>query len=819
MAANLSYVLRRLGRSPAFTVITLATIAISVGANTAIFSVINGVLIKPLPYPEPERLVALWLRAPGLNLKKIDAAPSTYFTYKEEGRAFESQGIWQRGSASVTGINEPEQVQALYATHEVLPTLGIQPAYGRLFTPADDQTNAPRTVILTHGYWRRRFGSDPAAVGKGIRVDGELYTIAGVMPPRFRFTEYTPSLIMPLRFDRARIFIGNFSYRGLARLKPGVTVAQANNDVARMLPLLKQKFPPPPGMSMQMLEEAGLGPDVHPLEEDVIGDVGKVLWVLMGSLGLLLLIACANVANLMLVRAEGRHQELAIRAALGAGWVRIARDLILESVTLGLAGGALGLALAYAAIRALQAAAPAGLPRIEEISIDAAVLLFALALSVVAGLLFGAVPVIKLVRPHLVGSLREGGRALSQSRERHRARNLLVVVQVALALVLLIGAGLMIRTIQAMSRVQPGFTNPEKILTLRISIPGAQVREPERVVRMQNDMVDRIAALPGVESVSFSHSITMDGRTSNDPVFAEDKVYAAAALPPIRRFKFVGPGYFQTMGNPLVAGRDFNWTEIYAQTPVVIVSERLARDLWQRPEAAIGKRIRENPKGVWREVIGVSGNEHDDGVHQPATAIVYWPVIVKQMWDDPVQVHRGVAIAVRSARTGSPGFLREVQQAVWSVNPELPIANVRTVEDIYLQSRARTSFTLTIMAIAGAMALLLGVVGIYGVISYSVTQRTREIGIRLALGAQPPEVRRMFVRDGLLLTGIGVGCGLAVALAAMRLLSTLLFGVTAADPVTYAVVPACLLAAAALACYIPARRASAVAPVVALRGE
>ena len=819
MASNLNYVFRRLRRSPGFTAITLATVAIGVGANTAIFSVINGVLLKPLPYTQPERLVAVWHTAPGINIPKLNASPATYFTYKEEGRSFQSIGIWQRGGGSVTGINEPEQVQILNATHEILPTLGVQPALGRLFTPEDDRPNAPRVVILTHGYWQRRFGSDPAAVGKGLRVDGELYTITGVLPPSFRFTDFKPSLIMPLRFDRGKVFIGNFSYQQIARLKDGVTVRQANDEVGRLLSVLKQKFPPPPGMNLQMLEDARIGPDVHPLVEDVVGDAGKVLWVLMGSLGLLLLIACANVANLLLVRAEGRHQELAVRAALGAGWGRIAKDLILESLALGLAGGALGIGLAYGAIAALKAAPPAGLPRLDDISLDATVLLFALGVSLLAGLLFGAVPVFKYVTPHLVGSLREGGRALSQSRERHRARNILVVVQVALALVLLVGAGLMFRTIHAMSRVKPGFTDPERLLTLRISIPGAQVKEPERVVRMQNDMVDRIAALPGVESVSFATSITMDGRQSNDPIFAEDKVYSESTLPPIRRFKSAAPGFLKTVGNPIIAGRDFTWADTYGVRPVVIVSETLARELWQRPEAAIGKRIRENPKGTWREVIGVSGVEYDDGVHKPATAVVYWPVMVTGLWGDKLEARRGVGITVRSARTGSSAFLREVQQAIWAVNPELPISNVRTVQEIYLESMARTSFTLTIMSLAGAMALLLGVVGIYGVISYSVTQRTREIGIRMALGAQQPQVRRMFLRDGLLLTGAGVACGLAAAALAARLMSALLFGVSAIDPLTYAAVPVCLLAAAALACYLPARRAASVAPVEALRTE
>lgn len=491
----------------------------------------------------------------------------------------------------------------------------------------------------------------------------------------------------------------------------------------------------------------------------------------------------------------------------------------MESATLGLAGGALAVGLAWAAIRLLVRLAPANLPRLEEISIDPPVLLFTLVISLVAGLLFGFIPVFKYAGPQLGTTLREGGRTLSDGKDRHRARSVLVVVQVALALVLLISSGLMIRTLQALKRVQPGFTQPEEVLTLRVSIPSAQVPDADRVIRMENDIIQKMAAIPGVSSVGFSNSITMDGYTDNDPLFPEDQPYAEGKLPPMRRYKFITPDYFKTMGSPLLAGRVISWTDIFEKRNVVMVSENLAREYWHQPAAALGKRVRESPKSPWREIVGVVGNERDDGVHQKAPTVVYWPPIVREFWGMPLMVQRGPAYAIRSSRTGSASFLKEIRQAVWSVNPDFPIADVRTVKEIYDRSMARTSFTLVMLAIAAGMALLLGVVGIYGVISYSVSQRTREIGIRMALGATQQNVRTLFVRHGLWLTGIGVVCGLAVAIALTRLMTSLLFEVSPVDPMTYCAVPVVLVAAALLASYVPARRATVIQPMDALRAE
>jgi putative ABC transport system permease protein len=589
--------------------------------------------------------------------------------------------------------------------------------------------------------------------------------------------------------------------------------------VGRMLGIWLKAWPTPPGFDHALFENARFAPKIQPLKEEVVGDVGTVLWVLMGTIGLVLLIACANVANLLLVRAEGRQQELAIRAALGAGWGRIAREMLFESLTLGIMGGLLGLGLAYTAVRILIAKGPTTLPRLTEIGIDPLVLVFTLGVSLFAGLLFGIIPVLKYAGPRLATALRAGGRSLSSSRERHRARNTLVVVQVALALVLLIGSGLMIRTFEALRNVQPGFTHPEELQLLRISVPEAQVKEPDQVMRMENAMLDKLAAIPGVTSVAFASSAPLEGFNSNDVLFAEDKVYAVGQIPPIRRYRFVAPGFFRTTGNPLIAGRDFTWTDLYEKRHVSIVSENLAREMWGDPRAALGKRIREGAADPWREIVGVVGDLYDDGAQKKPPAFAYWPILMDVFYGPVGVVQRSGVLIIRTKRAATEGFLTEARQAIWSVNSNLPVFLVRTVQDLYDQSMARTSFTLVLLAIAGAMALILGIVGIYGVITYAVTQRTREIGIRMALGAQSSGLRQMFVRQGLLLAGIGAVIGLGAAAGLTRLMSSLLFGVAALDPLTYAGVAAILVAAAAVASYLPARRATRIDPLEALRAE
>jgi predicted permease len=818
--SQLRQVLRRLGRAPMFTVITLITLAAGVGANTVVFSVLEGVLLKPLPYPHAEELVGVWHKAPGINIPELNMSPSNYFIYREQGRTFQDVGLYQGDSVSVTGVGEPEQVPSLNVSDATLPILGVQPMLGRYFRREDDVPGAPQTVLLTYAYWRRKFGANPSAVGQTLVVDGKARQIIGVLPKGFHFLDQEdPALIAPFQFDRNKAHLGNFSYEGLTRLKPGMTLQQANADVARMLPIVMSSFPAPPGFSIKLFEDAKIGPNVRPLKQDVVGDVGKVLWVLMGSIGMVLLIACANVANLLLVRMEGRRQELALRSALGASWGRIAGQLLLESVILGLFGSVLGLGLAYGALRVLVAIAPAGLPRISEVGINGPVLLFTLLVSLLASLLFGCVPILKYAGSRLTTGIREGGRGLSQSKEQHRARNTLVVVQVALALVLLICSGLMIRTFRALTKVNPGFAAPAELQTFRISIPETHVKEAESVIRMEEEILHKLEAIPGVSSASIGTKLPMNGDGWHDPILIQGRTYAEGEFPPLRLFKFVSPGFLKTLGTPLVAGRELTWTDTYNKIPVAMISENLAREYWHEPAAALGKRIQVSTKDDWREIIGVVGDVHDDGVSNKPSTCVYWPLVQARFESDDISVRRDVAFIIRTPRAGSEAFLKSAREAVWSVDANLPLANVHTFDYFYKRSMARTSFTLIMLGVAGSMALLLGVVGIYGVIAYSVSQRTREIGIRMALGAQQPTVTGMFVRHGLLLTGVGVACGLVAAVLLMRLMSSLLFNVNPVDPVTYSMVSLGLVATAWLASYLPSRRAATVDPVEALRAE
>ncbi len=808
LSRDTRHAIRGLRKTPAFTATVILTLALGIGANTAVFAVIDSILIQPLPYPRAEALVGVWHTAPGLPgvPAGLGCSPSMYFTYREENKTFEHFGVWRTGDASVTGSAEPELLRALLVTDGVLDALGVKPLLGRWFSRADDTPGSAETVMLSYGYWQRRFGGDRSILGRTLTIESRPSVVIGVMPEDFRFGG-DPELIFPLRLERNRTFLGPFSFQGIARLKPGVTLEQANADVARMVAVWLNAWPPNPGMDRTVFQEARVAPRLQPLKQDVVGDIGTALWVVMGTLGLVLLIACANVANLLLVRAEARQQELAIRAALGAGWRRIARALLVESMTLGLLGGAVGLGLAYGALRILVAKGPETLPRLRDIDIDPVVLAFTLGVSLLAGVLFGIIPVVKYAGPRLATALRGVGRTFSDGRERHRARNTLVVTQVALALVLLVGSGLMLRTVQHLRRVQPGFTHPEEVQIMHSMISPTVAKDPEHVMRMQHEMLEKLAAIPGVTSVALADAAPLEypGRVGN-PVYAEDKTFADGQVPPIRRIRKITPGFFTTMGTRVVAGRDFTWTDLYEKRRVAIVSENLAREWWGVPGAALGKRIREGGAAdPWREIVGVVEDVYDDGVHVTPPAFAYWPALMdRYIWTgENGFVLRFGTYAIRSSRAGTEGLLAEVQPAMWSVNGRRPVFLVTTLEALYDRSMARTSFTLVMLTIAGGMGLVLGIIGIYGVIAYVVSQRIREIGIRTALGAQPAGLLGMFVRHGLWLAGIGAALGLVAAAGLTRLMSSLLFGVTALDPVTYAVVSALLIVAGVLASYLP----------------
>ncbi|HEX2665912.1 MAG TPA: ABC transporter permease [Candidatus Acidoferrum sp.] len=814
-AQDLRHALRILRKCPGFTTVAVLTLALGIGATTAMFSVVNGVLLKPLPYPHQERLVEVGVDLPGINQFNWPLSPPDYFTFREQSYTFEDIGLYFTGfgaavnSVNVTGLGRPENVSALGVTDGVLPILGVIPVFGRSFVRADDEPGSPDTVIITYGYWRSKFAGDRSVIGKTIDVDGKPSTIIGVLPQPFRFLDITDlAILMPLRTKELR----GYNYFAVARLKPGVTLEEANADVARMIPMELRGTTAEVDLGLKWLKESRKGPNLQPLKQDIIGDVGKVLWVLMGGIGLVLLIACANVANLHFVRVQGRQQELAIRAALGASPGRIAGGLLLESFVLTVIGGALGLLFAYGGSRILIALAPSGLPRLNDIGIDRYVLLFTLGVTMLAGLLFGSMLALRYAGVGLETGLRETGRSSSASRERHRARNALVVIQVGLALVLLMSSGLMIRTFQALLHVQPGFTEPAEVQTFRVHIPPTMVEAaPERLVRMDQAILHQIEALPGVSSADISQSLPMDSSADSGSLFVKDRMLSGQ-LPPACRFFWISPSFFRTMGIPTVAGRDLTWDDVLNKRPVAIVSENLAREYWHNPSDALGKQIGRNPNPD-RQIVGVVANVYDDGTSQKAPATVYWPLT-----DADFSLGQP-AFAIRSARAGLQSFMSEVRQAVWSLAPDLPLSAVHTLDYYYRKSMARVSFLLVMLSLAGGMALLLGAIGLYGVIAYSVSQRTREIGIRMALGGHREDILRLILGQGTKLALIGVATGIAAALGLSRFLSSLLFGVKPTDPLTFLGVTLVLVLVTLLACYIPARRAMRVDPLVALKYE
>jgi predicted permease len=823
MAADLRFAFRRLKRSPIFTATVLLTLAIGIGANTAVFTVLDRVLFRPLPYPESDRLVALWLEAPGAAglanfLDGLHLSPSMYFTFKENSRTFESVGVWTIDSANVTGLAKPEEVRAGLVSDGVLQTLAVPPAAGRWLSQADQQPRGPRRVMLSYGYWLARFGGDHAILGRTITIDSQPREIVGVMPRGFRLVHEDFDVLIPLAFDRNTLTLAGFGYESVGRLRPGVSIAQADADIARMLPIWLDSFSNGPG-TKPAYKKWRIAPALLPLKQQVLGNVSNVLWVVMATIGLVMLIACTNVANLLLVRADGRQQELAIRAALGANRGRIARELLLESVLLGLLGGLLGVGVAYAGLQLLSAIGPANLPRLNEIALDASSLGFTLLLSLLSGVVFGAIPALKYSR---VGSgLSRSSRTASIGRDRWHSRNMMVVAQVAMALVLLVSALLMVRSFLALRSVEPGFSDAPRLQTMRISIAESLVPDAQAVTRIENNIVDKLTAIPGVSSAGFTASIPMEGDGPDWDVVRVEGVDYGPSTPPIRMYNYVSPGYFRSAGTRLLAGRDLTWDDIYGVRPAAILSDNFAREAWGSAAAAIGKRLRVFDDAPRVEVVGVVEDVRQNGVDEKAPATVYWPSMHRHFYlqGHPIDSTRGVTFAIRSDRAGTESLRNEVQQAVWSVNANLPVAAIETMQTIYSRSLARTSFTLTMLAIAGAMALALGIIGIYGVISYAVSQRTREIGIRLALGAPRNGLRWMFVRSALVLTGVGVAIGVVAAAGLTRFMKSLLFGISALDPFTYAAIPLILVCSAVLASFIPARRAAAVDPVETLRAE
>jgi len=825
LLADLRLALRRLRKSPGFGITVLLTLAIGIGANTAVFTVVDSILLKPLPYPQPEQLVAVWLHAPGAAgltnfAEGLRLSPSMYLTFAEHNRTFQSIGVWISGTANVTGIAQPEEVHTTYVSDGVLQALNVPPIAGRWILTADQVPRSHEVAMLSYGYWQRRFGGDPSVIGRNIEIDSQTREIVGVMPRGFEVMNQDFDVLIPLAFDPRHQILAGFGYNGIARLKPGLSIGEADADIARMLDIWMDSWTNGDGGDPHFYRTWRISGAIRPMKQEIIGNVGSVLWVVMGTIGVVMLIACTNVANLLLVRTDGRQQELAIRAALGAGRGRIIRDVLSECVLLALIGGLAGIGIAMGGLQMLTAIGPVNLPRLHEITLDVRSIAFTLVLSVVSALLFGTIAALKSMRPAASLAHASAGRTASASRERQRMRNLLVVAQVAMAMVLLISAVLMIRTLAALRGVDPGFADADHVQTLRIAIPQQLVPDARTTMRLENSIADKLAAIPGVSSVGFARDVPME---EIDPawnnIFIEGKDDRAGSAP-MRLFNYISPGYIHTQGTRLVAGRDYTWDDIYGLRPVGIVSENLARESWGSAQAAIGKHFRIMPTQAWVAVVGVAQDVHQNGVDEDAPATVYWPVMLKLPWaNNSIDTERAVTFVVHSDRAGTESLLAEIQRAVWQVNGSLPVASMQTMGELYGRSMARTSFTLVMLAIAGTMALALSLIGIYGVISFAVSQRTREIGIRMALGAQKGELRWMFVRSALTLSGLGVVIGLAAGAAVARMLRTLLFGVGPLDPVSFATVPFILAAASALASFLPASRVAGINPVDALKDE
>ncbi|MGW8268415.1 MAG: ABC transporter permease, partial [Longimicrobiales bacterium] len=780
---------RSLGRSPVFAGVAVLTLGLGVGGTTAIFSVVNGVLLKPLPYEEPGELVSVHHSDNTASQAAYPLSAAFYFTFRDHARSLEEIGLYRETPVTVTGLDRPERVDALQMTEGLLPLLGIRPAMGRLFIAEDVAPGTGYPIILTHRYWQGPLGGDPEVLSRTLRVEGGEREILGVLPPGARLPATKADMILPLVFNRARTSVGNFSFQSLARLRPGVTPEAASLELAGMTARATEEYPGIPLSELRAREFTSL---VRPFQETVVGGADRILWVVFGTVSIVLLIACANVANLFLVRAEARQVDTALRAALGASRPRLTRQLFTESLLVGLMGGAFGLLLAMAGVRVLLSMAPSSIPRLDEIGMDPAVLGFALGISVLTGVLFGSVPVFRLGQAGLVERLKNGGRGSSVGGGRFRFRTFFAVSQVAMALVLLVASGLMVRTFQELRAVPAGFQGPEEVLTFRVGVPSSEAQDADEATRFLQAILEEVGRLPGVTSASGAASVAMEGWQSWDGWEVEGFPAPEGQPEPSRRINWMVPGYHQTIRNPVLAGRSLEWADIYDRRNVALVTENFAREYWGNPERALGRRIRNSSGSPWREIVGVVGNVHTQGVAVPAPLVVYLPFITANFWGIESFSVRELRYVIRTDRPNPMSLLPEVRQSVWSIHPHLAVADAITLDGIFGQSVSRTSFTLVMLGIAAAVALLLGMVGVYGVISYIVSQRTREMGVRIAMGASCGQVRRMVLLQGGTVALVGTIVGVFGALGLTRLMANLLFGVSPLDPVTYAVVAAVL---------------------------
>lgn len=799
---DLRFSVRSLLKRPGLTFIAIATLAIGIGANSAIFSVVNALLLKPLPFPDPERIVAVWDKVPSRGVERNEITVADYLDWQAQNKTFEHLGVYRWWSTNLTGGGSPERVQGFLVSSNFLDVVGVKPTMGRGFAADENQSGKDTVALLTHSLWQRRFGSDPNIVGKTIATNGITRTVIGVMPPDFNYPKgaeiYAPLAITP-ELARNR---GYHSYLGIGRLRPGVSIQSAQAELDTIASSLEQQNPE---------TNTGRGVAIYPILADTVRQYSTALWIMMAAVGFVLLIGCANVANLMLARASGRQREIALRSALGASRFRIVRQLLTESVLLGLAGGALGVLVAYWGVDLIRSANPGEAARFaagwSRLGINLPVLGFTLLLSVLSGVVFGLAPAVQLSRPDLNGALKEGSRQASSS---HRLRGLLVVAEVALSLMLLVSAGLLIRSFLQLVKTDAGF-NAENLLTMNLVLPVAKSREDPQRVAFYSDLLQRVHGLPGVEAAAIVNHLPLGGSNSSNSFLIEGLPEPPRGQENDGRYRVCSPNYFQTMGVALLKGRPFDEQDKAGAQPVVIVNETMARRHWPNTDP-IGKRMRttgplqENP---WMQVVGIVQDVKHE-MNLPTTPDYFVPH-AQDAWQSMVLVAK---TRVEPAAMAAP-----IREQVWAIDKDQPVFDVKTMREVRSISLALHSFSSVMLGIFAGIALLLAAIGIYGVMYYAVTQRTQEIGIRMALGARAFDVLKLVIKNGMALAVIGVIVGLIGAYALTRALSSLLFGVSPTDFLTFGLVTFGLLLVAFVACFIPARRATKVNPLEALRYE
>jgi putative ABC transport system permease protein len=809
---DLRFGARTLARNPGFAAVAILTLALGVGANAAIFSVVNAVLLRPLPWSEPNRAVMIWSR--WTAFEKTWVSEGEINDYRKESRTVAEIGAWDDGQVNLTGDGDPERVSAGSVTANLFSVLGATPIRGRVFTAQEDVPNGPRVAIVGYGLWQRRYGGDPAMVGRTIQINGAPYEVVGIMPADFvlptDFQNPAPSVLWtPSGWDSGATDHGNHGYYAAARLRPGVTVAQARDDLHTIAQNWTARGLYPPQMQYDAV--------VISVKEEVVGTVRRAIWLLFGAVGFLLLIACANVANLLLARAEARQREMAVRTALGAGAARVVRQLLTESLVLASISAAAGLALAGIGVRLLAWWNPSSIPRVAGASVDWRVLLFTAAAALVTTVIFSIAPAARLLKSDLTESMKEGGGNATTGSGRTRFRNGLVVAEMALAVVLLVGAGLMLRTLWALQRIDLGF-NPTGVLTMRISLPNTTYVRPEQVVNFYSTLIDRIDAIPGVTAAGAARSLPL-GSTIGDFGLRVDGYAPPPGTGAKGDWQIVTAGYMPAIGERVQRGRAIERTDTTDSQLVGLINEEMARRYWAGRDPiggrfAIGQRM-DRP---WITVVGIVKDVRHNGLTDVVKEKFYIPHTQWHRSLGNANLIRGMTLVVRTGGTPS-ALTSQVKDTIRQLDPNLPVADVRTMEDVVGGAMSTPRFTSVLLSIFAILALTLSAVGIYGVLSYVVSRRTREIGIRVAIGAGRIQILRMVLGGGVSLALAGIAAGLVLAFGVTRLLRGLLHGVTAADPATFVVVAVLLTAVAALASVVPAWRASRVDPVIALKSE